>query len=122
MTIDVLQGRGLEHLPRFMTNLAVGLLIGLERERSSAARAGLNLFTRRFASSAAQSNKYSAPAVQCETGVTVLTQQQHHLRQSHLQLCFEGVGRVDHKHATGWQAWANHFAISIGRELTGFDG
>ena len=44
MTIDFLQGGGLEHLPRFMTSLAVGLLIGLERERSPAAKAGLRTF------------------------------------------------------------------------------
>ena len=36
MTIDFLQGGELEHLPRFITSLAVGLLIGLERERSPA--------------------------------------------------------------------------------------
>ena len=33
-------GNGLEHLPAFATSLAIGLLIGLERERSPAARAG----------------------------------------------------------------------------------
>ena len=36
MTIDFLQGGELEYLPRFITSLAVGLLIGLERERSPA--------------------------------------------------------------------------------------
>lgn len=38
------QGQGLEHLPAFMTSLAVSLLIGLERERSPAAKAGLRTF------------------------------------------------------------------------------
>ena len=44
MTIDFLQGGELEYLPRFITSLAVGLLIGLERERSPAAKAGLRTF------------------------------------------------------------------------------
>lgn len=38
------QGQGLEHLPAFVTSLAVSLLIGLERERSPAAKAGLRTF------------------------------------------------------------------------------
>jgi uncharacterized membrane protein (DUF4010 family) len=38
------QGNGLQYLPAFATSLAVGLLIGLERERSPAARAGLRTF------------------------------------------------------------------------------
>lgn len=38
------QGEGLEHLPAFITSLAIGLLIGLERERSPAAKAGLRTF------------------------------------------------------------------------------
>ena len=44
MTLDFLQGGELEHLPQFITSLAVGLLIGLERERSPAAKAGLQTF------------------------------------------------------------------------------
>ena len=44
MTIDFLQGGELEYLPRFITSLAIGLLIGLERERSPAAKAGLRTF------------------------------------------------------------------------------
>jgi peptidoglycan/LPS O-acetylase OafA/YrhL len=39
------QGNGLQHLPAFLTSLAIGLLIGLERERSPAAKAGLRTFT-----------------------------------------------------------------------------
>lgn len=35
---------GLAHLPAFITSLAVGLLIGLERERNPAAKAGLRTF------------------------------------------------------------------------------
>lgn len=38
------QGNGLEYLPAFATSLAVGLLVGLERERSPAAKAGLRTF------------------------------------------------------------------------------
>lgn len=39
-----LPGGELEHLATFVTSLAIGLLIGLERERSPAARAGLRTF------------------------------------------------------------------------------
>lgn len=38
------QDNGLQYLPAFTTSLALGLLIGLERERSPAARAGLRTF------------------------------------------------------------------------------
>lgn len=44
MNIDFLQGGELEYLPRFITSLGIGLLIGLERERSPAAKAGLRTF------------------------------------------------------------------------------
>ncbi len=44
MNIDFLEGGELEYLPRFITSLAIGLLIGLERERSPAAKAGLRTF------------------------------------------------------------------------------
>lgn len=40
----LLQGDGLAYLPAFTTSLALGLLIGLERERSPAAKAGLRTF------------------------------------------------------------------------------
>jgi uncharacterized membrane protein (DUF4010 family) len=40
----LLLGDGLESLPAFTTSLALGLLIGLERERSPAAKAGLRTF------------------------------------------------------------------------------
>lgn len=39
------QGNGLEHVPAFLTSLMIGLLIGLERERSPVAKAGLRTFT-----------------------------------------------------------------------------
>jgi uncharacterized membrane protein (DUF4010 family) len=39
-----LQGNGLEYLPAFATSLAIGLLVGVERERSPAAKAGLRTF------------------------------------------------------------------------------
>ncbi len=44
--MDVLQPQngGVEHLAAFVTSAAIGLLIGLERERSPAARAGLRTF------------------------------------------------------------------------------
>jgi uncharacterized membrane protein YhiD involved in acid resistance len=41
MPIDWLAAQGLEHLPRYLTALAIGLLIGLERERNPTAKAGL---------------------------------------------------------------------------------
>ena len=37
-------GNGLEYLPAFLTSLAIGLFVGLERERSPAAKAGLRTF------------------------------------------------------------------------------
>lgn len=39
------QGNGLQYLPAFITSLTLGLLIGLERERSAVAKAGLRTFT-----------------------------------------------------------------------------
>ena len=38
------EGTGLEQLTNFLTSLGIGLLIGLERERSPAAKAGLRTF------------------------------------------------------------------------------
>ncbi len=40
----LLEDNGLQFLPAFATSLAVGLLIGVERERSPAAKAGLRTF------------------------------------------------------------------------------
>ncbi len=39
-----LQDNGIEALPQFLTSLAIGLLIGLERERNPSAKAGLRTF------------------------------------------------------------------------------
>ncbi len=44
METSFLQGNGIEALPQFLTSLAIGLLIGLERERNPSARAGLRTF------------------------------------------------------------------------------
>ena len=44
MEISLLQGNGIETLPQFLTSLAIGLLIGLERERNPSAKAGLRTF------------------------------------------------------------------------------
>lgn len=44
MNFDLLQGNGVEALPQFLTSLAIGLLIGLERERNPSAKAGLRTF------------------------------------------------------------------------------
>ncbi|MBI4808052.1 MAG: MgtC/SapB family protein [Nitrosomonadales bacterium] len=44
MEISFLQGNGIEALPQFLTSFAIGLLIGLERERNPSAKAGLRTF------------------------------------------------------------------------------
>ena len=44
METGFLQGSVIEALPQFLTSLAIGLLIGLERERTPSAKAGLRTF------------------------------------------------------------------------------
>lgn len=44
MEMSLLQNTGIESLPQFLTSLAIGLLIGLERERNPSAKAGLRTF------------------------------------------------------------------------------
>src|SRR5512145_2775634 len=44
MEIPLLQSPDIEPLPQFLTSLAIGLLIGLERERNPSAKAGLRTF------------------------------------------------------------------------------
>ncbi|MBI3480552.1 MAG: MgtC/SapB family protein [Nitrosomonadales bacterium] len=44
MDTSFLQANGVEALPQFLTSLAIGLLIGLERERTPSAKAGLRTF------------------------------------------------------------------------------
>src|SRR4030066_1286555 len=44
METGFLQGNGIEALPQFLTSLAIGLLIGRERERTPSAKAGLRTF------------------------------------------------------------------------------
>jgi uncharacterized membrane protein (DUF4010 family) len=44
METTFLQNNGIEALPQFLTSLAIGLLIGLERERNPSAKAGLRTF------------------------------------------------------------------------------
>jgi uncharacterized membrane protein (DUF4010 family) len=44
MEISMLNGNGIEALPQFIASLAIGLLIGLERERNPSAKAGLRTF------------------------------------------------------------------------------
>ncbi len=43
-TLFQLNNNGIETLPQFITSLAIGLLIGLERERNPSAKAGLRTF------------------------------------------------------------------------------
>ncbi|BBI99342.1 hypothetical protein FGKAn22_10350 [Ferrigenium kumadai] len=45
MDTAFLQVHGIEALPQFLTSFAIGLLIGLERERNPSAKAGLRTFT-----------------------------------------------------------------------------
>lgn len=42
--MNLLQINGVESLPHFLTSLAIGLLMGLERERNPSAKAGLRTF------------------------------------------------------------------------------
>lgn len=44
MDTTLLAHSGAEYLPQFLTSLAIGLLIGLERERAPSAKAGLRTF------------------------------------------------------------------------------
>lgn len=44
MEISILQGDSINVLPQFLSSLAIGLLIGLERERNPSAKAGLRTF------------------------------------------------------------------------------
>lgn len=44
MDTSFLHGNNIEALPQFLTSLAIGLLIGLERERNPSAKAGLRTF------------------------------------------------------------------------------
>ncbi len=45
MDFSLFENTGIEFLPQFLTSLAIGLLIGLERERTPSAKAGLRTFT-----------------------------------------------------------------------------
>ena len=45
MDFSLFENNGVEYLPQFLTSLAIGLLIGLERERTPSAKAGLRTFT-----------------------------------------------------------------------------
>src|SRR3970282_1804173 len=44
METGFLQSNGIDALPQFLTSFAIGLLIGLERERNPSAKAGLRTF------------------------------------------------------------------------------
>jgi len=45
MDFSLFDSNGIQFLPQFLTSLAIGLLIGLERERNPSAKAGLRTFT-----------------------------------------------------------------------------
>ena len=45
MDLSLFENNGVDVLPQFLTSLAIGLLIGLERERTPSAKAGLRTFT-----------------------------------------------------------------------------
>ncbi len=66
MNLDWLAGQGLEHLPQYLTALAIGLLIGLERERNPTAKAGLRTFALvalAGAMSATLADTFAAPSI-----------------------------------------------------------
>jgi uncharacterized membrane protein (DUF4010 family) len=66
MSFDWLAGQGLERLPAFLTALAIGLLIGLERERNPTAKAGLRTFALvalSGAAAAALAQAFDAPSI-----------------------------------------------------------
>lgn len=66
MSFDWLAGQDLEHVPRYLIALAIGLLIGLERERNPTAKAGLRtcaLVALAGAISAALAESFSAPSI-----------------------------------------------------------
>jgi uncharacterized membrane protein (DUF4010 family) len=66
MGLDWLAGQGLDRLPQFLTALAIGLLIGLERERNPTAKAGLRtcaLVALAGAVSARLAEAFAAPSI-----------------------------------------------------------
>ena len=66
MPLDWLAAQGLEHLAQYLTALAIGLLIGLERERNPTAKAGLRtcaLVALAGALSAALTEAFAAPVI-----------------------------------------------------------
>lgn len=66
MNLDWLTAQGLERLPQYLTALAIGLLIGLERERKPTAKAGLRTFALvalAGAMSATLAETFAAPAI-----------------------------------------------------------
>ena len=66
MSFDWLAGQDLAHLPRYFIALAIGLLIGLERERNPTAKAGLRtcaLVALAGAISAALTESFAAPSI-----------------------------------------------------------
>ena len=66
MNFDWMSGAELQHLPSYLTALAIGLLIGLERERNPTAKAGLRtcaLVSLAGAMSAALAEAFSAPSI-----------------------------------------------------------
>lgn len=66
MSLGWLAGQDLEHLPSYLTALAIGLLVGLERERNPTAKAGLRtcaLVSVGGAISGALAQSYTAPSI-----------------------------------------------------------
>lgn len=66
MNLDWLTDQGLDRLPEFLTALAIGLLIGLERERNPTAKAGLRTFALvalAGAAAAVLASVFSAPSI-----------------------------------------------------------
>ncbi len=66
MNLEWLHAQGLDRFPEFLTALAIGLMMGLERERNPTAKAGLRTFALvglAGAAAATLSSVYAAPAI-----------------------------------------------------------
>jgi uncharacterized membrane protein (DUF4010 family) len=90
MNLDWLAEQGLDRLPQFLTALAIGLLIGLERERNPTAKAGLRTFALvalTGAASAVIAEKFSAPSIIAvglgAVALTMIAAYYHHHEEFH---------------------------------------
>jgi len=90
MNLDWLTDQGLDRLPEFLTALAIGLLIGLERERNPTAKAGLRTFALvalAGAAAAVLASVFSAPSIigvgLAAVAFTMIAAYYHHHEEFH---------------------------------------